>query len=456
VQLSEYKNIVIVGIGKTGVSCAKFLLENNIDFIINDSRENPPGLRELSEVLDAHKMIIGGFNRQILLTADLIILSQGVPLQNPIIAEVYKKGIKFINDVDLFCAYAKAPIVAITGSNAKSTVTTLVGNILCDAGFNVAVGGNIGVPLMTLLLSPMPDYYVLELSNFQLELTHDLKANIACILNLSPDHLDRYRNYSDYVAAKHRIYRGAKHVIYNYDDALTTPKVNATSQYFSLTELSGEHFCLRNVEEEIFICKGEQKVLDVKQLKIKGKHNWQNALAAATISDALGVPLEKIANSLKIFGGLIHRCQWLATIDGADWFNDSKGTNIGATIAAINGLGPVCQRHLILIAGGQGKGADFSELATPIQSYVQNLIVFGEDAKQLTEVLSSYVKVTKVEDLKQAVEAAKRISEKGDIILFSPACASFDMFESFEQRGEVYMQCIKELTKNGNSSSTNS
>ncbi|MAZ38571.1 MAG: UDP-N-acetylmuramoyl-L-alanine--D-glutamate ligase [Legionellales bacterium] len=443
-QLNQYKNIVILGMGKTGFSCAKFLVQQHIDFVINDSREQPPMLSDLLAIQKAEHIYTGGFKRELILNADLIILSQGISLQTALLIEARKNNIKMINEVDLFTTYATAPIIAITGSNAKSTVTTLVGHILKHAGLKVLVGGNIGIPLLELLAQPEPDYYVLELSNFQLELTHNLNAKIACVLNLSPDHLDRYENYAAYVAAKKRIYCEAEIAVYNLDDKLTYPEYPCRTQTFSLTQ-NTMGFHLLETKSGIYLAKDKEVYILATILKLKGKHNWENALSASAIAYEVGISLKIIGQALINFTGLFHRCQWVATHRGIEWFNDSKGTNIGATHAAILGLGSCCQGKLILILGGQSKGADFQPLISPIKKYVKQVIILGEDALKINNTLKSHTIITLVSDLEEAVSFALKLSEAGDIVLFSPACASFDMFNNFEHRGQVYMDRVKEL-----------
>jgi UDP-N-acetylmuramoylalanine--D-glutamate ligase len=448
-ELQTFKQIVIVGLGKTGFSCAKFLHQQGFSFIVNDSREHPPYLDEIKLWMDESRLVLGEFNRDVLLSADLIILSQGVSLHHPVIHEAYLAGICFINDVDLFSQVVKAPFIAITGSNAKSTVTTLVGEILSNAGFTVEVGGNLGTPLLTLLENPIPDYYVLELSNFQLELSHDLHAQIACILNITPDHMDSYDTFEAYVQAKQRIYADAEYAIYNLDDSTTYPPVGIPSDTFAYSQDSGATFTLIDLSDGLHLAKKGVSFLPMSSMKLKGIHHALNGLAAAAIADKLSVPFSVISDTIRHFSGLPHRCQWTAEVDGVLWINDSKGTNTGATIAAIEGLGRSSTGKIILIAGGQGKGADFSTLAPAVEQYVKQVILLGQDAVLLAQALNSVAPCERVDSLENAILTAAKVATAGDVVLFSPACASFDMFKNFEHRGELFMHYVKELIVHG-------
>ena len=446
-NLADYKNIVIVGLGKTGTSCVKFLSDLGIAFKVNDSRLNPPGLPEVQHLLTSDNLELGQFDLNLLLNADLVILSQGIPLQDPVIEKVYHSGIKIISDVDLFAVYAKAPIIAITGSNAKSTVTSLVAHIFRQAGVHIEVGGNIGIPLLELLSKPIPQYYIVELSNFQLELTHELHTAIACILNLSPDHLDRYASYEDYVATKQRVYHNCDKAIYFLDDKLTYPPKELSAVYFTEKTPSENDFGLKNINGEVWLNHGNISYINTCELTVKGKHGWLNALAASAISYQAGISLEHIQAGLKTFRGLEHRCQLTATHNNVDWINDSKGTNIGATLAALRGLGPTCDGKIVLILGGKGKGADFAELAETIKLYCKLTLIYGEDAKKIQSILSVYPHKM-VNNVPEAVMMAKAVVSSGDLVLFSPACASFDMFDNFEHRGQVFMDSVKEIIIN--------
>jgi len=310
------------------------------------------------------------------------------------------------------------------------------------------VGGNIGIPLLDILSQVIPAYYVVELSNFQLELTHELNAFVACILNLSPDHMDRYASYQDYVATKQRIYQNCDKAIYFLEDELTYPPKDISKVYFSGNKPNANNFGLQIKNNEIFLSYGDHALVNVNELPLPGRHGWMNALAAAAICFQTGITLTQIASALKTFIGLEHRCQLVARHNQIDWINDSKGTNIGATLAALRGLGPTCQGKIILILGGRGKGADFTELAEPIKQYCKSLLVYGEDANKIKQALQDSSELAVVKGVTDAVIAANAKTCPGDIVLFSPACASFDMFENFEQRGYAFMADVKEIVIN--------
>lgn len=286
---------------------------------------------------------------------------------------------------------------------------------------------------------------MLELSSFQLELTHSLKPAVATILNISPDHLDRHDNYADYIAAKQRIYHGAQQAIVNHDDHLTFPTVTLPQCYFSLGVPSEETFGLREKLGQVYLSFGQQDLLAIDALKIKGSQNYANALAALAIGQAIGLPFDGMLVALKNFPGLPHRCQWIRELNGINWYNDSKATNVGACLAAISGLGHRLQGKIILIAGGQGKSADFTELRKIVKQYVRQVVVFGEDADRLKSALNNSASIDQAKDLTHALQLAKGHAQLGDIVLFSPACASFDMFDNYEHRGECFINKVREL-----------
>lgn len=411
--MNKNKLITVVGLGKTGLSCIRYLTEQKEAIIGIDNCES------FSE-----------FYQNTLNQADTIILSPGISLKNPTIAHQIKQGTPVIGDIELFALAAKAPIVAITGSNGKSTVTTLVGAMAKTAGLKVKIGGNLGTPALDLLDNDA-DLYVLELSSFQLETTYSLKAAAAVVLNISPDHMDRYQNIEEYTAAKMRIYNGCK-------TAITPPDLN---------EPKPGEFGIR----DSYLAYGLDNLLPITDLRIKGQHQIANALAALALGTAVKLPMPAMLQTLREFKGLPHRCQWVAKINGVDWYNDSKGTNVGATMAAIEGCrGDPCGRphsKIILIAGGQGKDADFSVLRDAIEKHVRTLILIGEDAAKIAKALIGTTKIIHADSMRQAVITAKKAAQSGDIVLLSPACASFDMFDNFEHRGKVFMELVYEQSK---------
>jgi len=391
-------------------------------------------------------LYLGGLEQAVLNGAAQIILSPGLPLATPEIQAAIERSVPVVGDIQVFADYAQAPVVAITGSNAKSTVTTIVGEMAKDAGVNVAVGGNLGTPALD-LISDAVELYVMELSSFQLETTPALKASVATVLNVSPDHLDRYDSYLKYHQAKHEIFKGCQAVVVNRDDALSAPMIKPgvkhTSFGLSIPDLN--QFGIIKQESNTYLAKFNEPLLDVSKLKIKGSHNRSNALAALALGEAVGLDMISMLATLQNYPGLEHRCQWLKCSDGVDYYNDSKGTNVGATVAALQGLGPDTQGSIILMAGGVAKGADFSFMKGAIDQYVTTLILYGEDRASLAKALKGQAEIKLADSFEGAFNLARENSQHGDAVLLSPACASFDMFKSFEHRGEVFTQLVKAL-----------
>lgn len=439
---------VVIGLGQTGLACARYLASKDERFVVVDSRENPPGIDELSTELPDVKLICGPFDAELLSSASELILSPGVAQSDPAIQTAVKSGAKLSGDIDLFCNEINAPIVAITGSNAKSTVTTLVGEMAAAAGLNVGVCGNIGTPVLDMLNEPEKDLYVIELSSFQLETTNDLRAAVATVLNISPDHLDRYDSMQGYYQAKHRIFRGAKKVVVNRDDALTMPLMpsGVDQLAYHLGKPDLKVFGLTEEKGETWLAVGLDKLIPVSELKIRGSHNMANALSALALGQSVGLPMDAMLTALRDFAGLKHRCQWVAEKAGIEYYNDSKGTNVGATVAALNGLGKTlsADQRIVLIAGGVGKGAEFSELAEPMQQFARALIYIGEDGPRLADSCEGVIKES-ADDMQAAVAKAKAQAKEGDIVLLSPACASFDMFSGFPARGDAFIDAVEAL-----------
>ena len=430
---------VVVGLGKTGLSCVRYLKKHNINVAVVDSRVNPPGLIELKQTFPNVPVFFGSLDAEILAQADELIVSPGVALQEPAIAKQIERGISVIGDIELFARVATAPIVAITGSNGKSTVTVLVGEMAKTAGLDVRVGGNLGTPALELLQDHEPDLYVLELSSFQLETTFSLHAAAAVVLNISPDHMDRYENITEYQAAKMRIYEGCNVAVLN-KDSLNNRQHNK-ALIFGLGEPQANEFGVK----DNYLMHGSQKLLAVSELKIKGDHQIANALAALALGTAAQLPMSAMLAALCKFTGLSHRCQWIGKFAGIEWYNDSKATNVGAALAAITGLAPYVVGKLILIAGGQGKDADFSVLYSAVREHVRMVILLGEDADKLAAALDRAAEIICTQSMQEAVECAAQNAQSGDVVLLSPACASFDMFANFEQRGEVFTENVKTL-----------
>jgi len=436
---------VVVGLGQTGLSCARYLASRQEKFKVIDSRQNPPGLHQLQAECPDVELELGEFREATLLNAAQLIVSPGVDQQLPAIRKAMQSGVPVTGDVDIFVHAVAAPLIAITGSNAKSTVTTLVGEMAKADGVDVRVAGNIGLPVLDLLREPPASLYVLELSSFQLETTHDLGAEVATVLNLSLDHMDRYESMDDYLEAKRRIFQDCRQAVINDDDAASQADLpDAVKQWhFSLDEKSTSEFRVMQFDGERCLAFNGEPLLPVSALKIAGDHNVANALAALALGHAAGLSMQGMVSALKTFPGLPHRCQWVAEKGGVNWYNDSKGTNTGACIAAVNGLGG--KGRIILLAGGQGKGADFSVLRGPLSAHTKLAILFGEDAAKIKAALENAVVTMTVASMEDAVKLADEKADRGDVVLLSPACASFDMFRNFEHRGDVFMHCVKEL-----------
>lgn len=443
-QLAE--PVVIVGLGKTGLACARFLAARGIEFIIVDSRETPPGLDELNAIIPAEKIVTGGFKPELFETASTLIVSPGISVQHALIASARKRGASIIGDIELFARVATAPIVAITGSNGKSTVTTLFAEMARQSNRQVRVGGNLGVPALE-LLDDVAELYILELSSFQLETTESLDAVVSVILNISEDHMDRYDDLQAYVDAKARVFNGQGTIIANLDDKAVVQLVKQQGSQrkqisFTLGVPVENSYGLYSYEGEAWLCKGQDRLLPVSKVGIKGAHNIANALAALALGEAVKLPMAAMLNALQTYTGLPHRMQWVTEYRGVNWFNDSKATNVGAAVAAIEG---VPGENVILIAGGQGKGQDFSPLKDAIQKRVKAVILIGEDASLLADAVPDSITIDFAHDMMAAVGMAASQSVPGDTILFSPACASFDMFSNYEQRGETYMAAVREV-----------
>lgn len=431
------KKVVIIGLGLTGLSCVDFFMARGVTPRVIDTRLSPPGLDKLPENVERH---LGDMNQEWLLDADLIVASPGIALASPALSVAAEAGVEIVGDIELFCREAQAPIVAITGSNGKSTVTTLVGEMAKSAGWSVGVGGNIGLPAL-MLLKQECDLYVLELSSFQLETTTSLCAAAATILNVTEDHMDRYPlGLQQYRAAKLRVYENAKVCVVNSDDALTMPIRGADSRCVSFGADVGDYH-LNRQQGEIWLRVRGEKILNTREMKITGKHNFTNALAALALADAVGIPRASSLKALTTFTGLAHRFQLSQDHNGVRWINDSKATNVGSTEAALNGLHVDGTLHLLL--GGDGKSADFSSLAQYLQGDNVRLYCFGRDGEQLAALRPEVAEQT--ETMEQAMRIIATRVKSGDMVLLSPACASLDQFKSFEQRGDEFSRLAKEL-----------
>lgn len=439
---------VVIGLGQTGLSCARFLARKGFRFALVDTRDNPPHLEKIKAEFPDVEMYLGELDSAYLMQASELVLSPGVSQQLPAIKEAVANGVSLIGDIDLFCREVSAPIVAITGSNAKSTVTTLVGEMAKAAGIDVGVGGNLGLPVLDMLATGEQSLYVLELSSFQLETVHDLRAHVATVLNVSPDHLDRYDGMQGYYQAKHRIFRGCLSAVENRDDSLTHPLLpkNVELIGYRLGKPDLKIFGLLEDSGVEWLSIGHEKLLPVNKIKMPGRHNIANALAALALGRAVNIPMDAMLNALQSFGGLEHRCQWVSHKRGLDFYNDSKGTNVGATVAALDGLGANLSigQRIVLIAGGDGKGASFDDLSHPVSQFVRAVVLIGQDAEKISQTLddiNSSIQMT----LSEAVLRAIEVAHPGDIVLLSPACASIDMFKNYTERGDQFVALVDAL-----------
>jgi UDP-N-acetylmuramoylalanine--D-glutamate ligase len=442
---------VIVGLGATGLSCARYLKEKGVPFAVTDTREVPPFLPHLKQIAKDTETSFGKIDSHLLDKAETIVLSPGIALHEEVIAKQIKRGVPVIGDIELFAKAVNSPVIAITGTNAKSTVTTLVGKMAESAGYQVGVGGNLGIPVLDLMTEvPHANLFVLELSSFQLETTHSLKARVSSILNITPDHMDRYSDLKAYTSAKHRIYKQCQIAVCNRDDLLTECNDPSLQNkfYFTLGTPSANEFGLIEKAGLTYLAFEKQLLLNVSDLPVSGKHYQANALASLAIGHAFGFPIAPMLNVLREFKGLPHRCQFIRKYRDVSWYNDSKGTNVGATFAAILGLGSDITGKLVLIAGGVGKNADFSTLAPAIRKYARHVVLLGEAADDIAKALSDHesdVDVSFVNSMDEAVQKAAAVALPNDSVLLSPACASFDMFKNYEHRGEVFTEIVSKL-----------
>ncbi|WP_254918381.1 UDP-N-acetylmuramoyl-L-alanine--D-glutamate ligase [Cobetia sp. QF-1] len=459
---------LVVGLGVSGQAIAQHLSDRGIDFAVADTRSAPPGLERLREYAPQASVYLGPLEALDLSRFDEVVLSPGIdprqavfdPVRERLVGEIalFVRALDEREADSLHEQYKRPALVAITGSNAKSTVTTLVAQMAERAGRHVAVGGNLGTAALTLLREqPNAELYVLELSSFQLETTPELKADVACFLNLSEDHLDRHDGMLGYQAAKRAVFRGAGLAVINADDAWSWPAeddlVSRVSFSVQLDVLEGQksrnnaaEWCLAGKGSSLSLChveaQGLHEIIPAEAVRLAGRHNQANALAALAMGTAIGLDEAAMVSELESFAGLPHRGELIAHRHGVRWINDSKGTNVGATLAAIAGLGPTLDGKLVLLAGGQGKGADFSPLAAPLLDYAREVVVFGQDAALLAAALPDSVTVTRVNTLIDALEHAQQVACPGDCVLLSPACASLDQFANYMVRGDVFRDWV--------------
>jgi UDP-N-acetylmuramoylalanine--D-glutamate ligase len=445
---------LVVGLGVSGRAICRHLAREGVPFLVADTREAPPGLDEFRAAHPDVALHCGPLTALDMGEAEEIVVSPGVDPHMPGLAAMRERRRTdgeplVVGEIALFVRAAHAPIAAITGSNAKSTVTTLLGDMAQAAGRRVAVGGNLGTPALDLLAEVLDaELYVLELSSFQLETTPCLGAETAAFLNLSEDHLDRHGDMARYRAAKLGIFRGARHAVINAEDRMTWPLESLPAMdRFTTQPPRAEEWGIATLDGRDWLMHSSTPLLATAEMGLAGRHNQANALAALAMGSHLGFPLEAMCEVLRRFKGLAHRSEPVAEIDGIRWINDSKGTNVGATLAALAGLGPTLQGRLVLLAGGLGKGADFAPLAAPMAWYGREAILFGTDAAQLAAALNDSVTVTQVADLEAAMQRAREIARPGDCVLLSPACASLDQFPNYLARGEAFRRWVQRLVE---------
>jgi UDP-N-acetylmuramoylalanine--D-glutamate ligase len=441
---------VIVGLGRTGFSCARYLRARGWRLAITDTRAKPPEWARLTELDATIPVRVGALDTGLLDGAGCVVASPGVSLEEPFFVEARRRGIEIVGDIELFARWADAPVVGITGTNGKSTVTTLVGRMAERAGLRVRVGGNLGEPALD-LLSPAgaaavagpTQLYVLELSSFQLDATKSLDLKAAVVLNVTPDHLDRYATVEEYAASKARIFEHSETAVINLDDPLVVamPRAGQKVVGFSLRAAIGADYAIAMHEGQWWLTRRDEALMPVASMKIKGLHNAANALASLALGEALGLAMPAMLEELATFTGLPHRSQWVADVHGVTYINDSKGTNVGATVAAVNGM----QGPLIMIAGGDGKNQDFAELAAVFRGKVRHTVLIGRDAAAIAAALNGVCTLEMCATLEDAVRAAAKAAQPGDTVLLSPACASLDMFRDYTHRGAVFTQAVQEL-----------
>ncbi len=445
-QILKDKKILVLGLGETGLSALRWLKTQGAHLSAADTRETPPGIATLQSEMPEVQVHTGPFSSQLFQQIDLAVISPGVALSEPAIQVAIKNGLCVVGDVELFAQFrpTAAKVIAITGSNGKTTVTSLVGQICQAAGLKTIVAGNIGLPVLDSLAMATPDVYVLELSSFQLETTYSLQADAATMLNLSEDHMDRYDSLQDYAIAKAHIFYQARLQVLNLDDAwsmlLARPKLPQLS--FGLSDKAD--FGLYLIAGESWLCEGQKQLINLEDLKIAGLHNAANALAAAALCRAIGIDYAPIIQTLYNFKGLPHRVEWVANIDEVDYYDDSKGTNVGASCAALAGMfKDGFPQKVVLIAGGDGKGQDFSPLAEAVAANARAVVLMGRDAALIeTALISAGIALYRALDLTEAVSIARKLAHRGDAVLLSPACASFDMFKNYMHRAEVFVSAV--------------
>ncbi len=432
---------LVAGLGKTGLSIARYLKRSDLDAVFYDSRTEPPGVADLRSMWPDSKLLLGAATLPSGVAR--VIASPGIEPRHALIRAAQVHGLDVVSDIEIFAREADAPFVAITGTNGKSTVTTLVYHMCAADGRKVLAGGNLGEPALDLLDEDRPDIYVLELSSFQLERTFNLPASVSILLNVSPDHLDWHGSIEDYEAAKYRIFREAQAAVVNRADARAVAAVKGIKRVvsFGMDEPEDGQFGIRFEDERRFLAFGDRLLLAVDEMAIFGLHNQANALASMAAGQLLGLSHSAMLQVLIEFPGLPHRMQWVARLDDVDYVNDSKATNVAAAIAAVKSVdGPV-----VLIAGGDGKGGDFDELAEAIDARLVGAVLIGKDAEAIGEALDTMTPKEYATDMNAAVGAAAKLAAPGTTVLLAPACASLDQYSNYGARGDAFIDAVREL-----------
>lgn len=455
------KQVLVLGLGETGLSALRWLRHHGAILSVADTRTDPPSLVSVLAEMPEVRVHAGAFTESVFAWAEIIVVSPGIaidgPLAEPLIQAAIARGIPVVGDVELFAQYKsnQAKVIAISGANGKTTVTTLVGEMCRAAGLKTVVAGNIGLPVLDALTlaearGESPDVYVLELSSFQLETTFNLQADAATVLNVTEDHMDRYVGMAQYAAAKARIFQGGGVQVLNRQDAISRRMALAGREEITFgSDLPHSHndFGLMQVHGDVWLMHGSMELLNTSELRITGLHNACNALAALALCRAIGLDYLPLLQALRNFKGLPHRVEWVANVNDVDFYDDSKGTNVGATIAALSGLlQKSLSQKIVLIAGGDGKGQDFSPLQEAVGKNARAVVLIGRDGMKIAQALHhTQVTLIHADSLEQAVSLAAAAAQAGDAVLLSPACASFDMFRNYEHRAEVFIAAVKTL-----------
>mgnify|MGYP001828723735 CR=1 FL=1 len=435
------KKDLVLGLGATGLSVARYLKRAGRDAVFLDSREEPPGLADLDELWPEADRELG--SSELPAHVARVIASPGIADNDALVEAARDAGLEIVSDIELFAREVKAPFIGVTGSNGKSTVTTLIYHMCCAAGHTTLAGGNLGEPALDLLAKEEPEFYVLELSSFQLQRTQTLPAKVAVLLNVTPDHLDWHANEEDYREAKYSIFREAESAVINREDSEAAERTKHMDRVisFGLDAPEDGHYGLRREDDEVFLARGDDVLLAVSELALFGLHNQANALAALAAGELLGLDLQAMLQVLCEFPGLPHRMQFVRRVSTVNYVNDSKATNVAAAIASIQSVNGM----IVLIAGGEGKGGDFGALAEPLENKLRAAVLIGRDAEAVEKGIDTIMPTYFARDMDDAVQQAAAFAESDDTVLLAPACASFDQFDNYAARGDAFCRAVGAL-----------